>query len=206
VPAGPIPISVTLSTLADRVSAWQGHRAPEAPRGARLLFDGAIPVSRTLAVTRSIVRANPRLHPLDALILATHAAALADRTGLPYGFFCATLLQESAFDPQAVSSAGAIGIAQFTLSTADAYGVDPFDWRDAMRGSADLLARYVQAYRGTYDDPYAAALAAYNAGPGAVAYYHGIPPYPETQDYIADIYDRWARIVRDETGLRAARR
>jgi soluble lytic murein transglycosylase-like protein len=179
VPAGPIPISVTLSTLADRVSAWQGHRAPEAPRGARLLFDGAIPVSRTLAVTRSIVRANPRLHPLDALILATHAAALADRTGLPYGF---------------------------TLSTADAYGVDPFDWRDAMRGSADLLARYVQAYRGTYDDPYAAALAAYNAGPGAVAYYHGIPPYPETQDYIADIYDRWARIVRDETGLRAARR
>jgi soluble lytic murein transglycosylase-like protein len=183
------------------MSAWDGHRAPEAARGLRLLFDAPIPAGRVLAVTRSIVRANPRLHPLDALIFATHAVALADRVGLPYGFFCATLLQESAFDPDAVSSAGAIGIAQFTLGTADIYGVDPFDWRDAMRGSAELLAQYVRDYRGTYDDPYAAALAAYNAGPGAVAYYHGIPPYPETQGYIADIYDRWARIVRDQTGL-----
>jgi soluble lytic murein transglycosylase-like protein len=173
---------------------------PETPRGARLLFDGPIPASRAVAVTRSIVRANPRLHPMDALILATHAVSLAHEAGLPYGFFCATLLQESAFDPEAVSSAGAIGIAQFTLDTADAYGVDPFDWRSAMQGSANLLAGYVRDYTGVYGDPYAAALAAYNAGPGAVASYHGIPPYPETQGYIGDVYDRWARILRDATG------
>ena len=42
----------------------------------------------------------------------------------------------------------------------------------------------------------------YNAGPGTVAYYHGVPPYPETRGYIDDIYDRWSRIVRDTTGLR----
>ncbi|HEY0797891.1 MAG TPA: lytic transglycosylase domain-containing protein [Candidatus Baltobacteraceae bacterium] len=181
------------------MQAWRGDRAPESPRGLRLLFDARRPATPALAVTLSIVRANPRLHPLDALELAAHAVALAHAYDLPYGFFCATLLQESAFDPDAVSSAGAIGIAQFTLDTADSYDVDPFDWRDAMRGSASLLARYVRAYRGVYSDPYAAALAAYNAGPGAVSYYGGIPPYAETREYVADIYDRWARIIRDAT-------
>ena len=66
-----------------------------------------------------------------------------------------------------------------------------------MSGSAALLGRYVDAYAGTYPDPYAAALAAYNAGPGAVEYYKGIPPYAETREYIFDIYDRWSRILRD---------
>ncbi len=111
------------------------------------------------------------------------------------------LLQESAFSPDAMSPAGAVGIGQFTLDTAADAGVDPFDWRSAMDGSAALMGGYVREYDGVYPDPYAAALAAYNAGPGTVAYYHGVPPYPETRDYIGDIYDRWARIIRDTTGL-----
>jgi soluble lytic murein transglycosylase-like protein len=130
-------------------------------------------------------------------MLATHAETVADGAGLDYGFFSATLLEESAFAPDALSSAGAVGIAQFTLETADGYGIDPFDWRDAMAGAARLLRHYLDDYTGHYPDPYAAALAAYNAGPGAVAQYDGVPPYPETQAYIADIYDRWARIELD---------
>ena len=129
------------------------------------------------------------------------AAAAGRREGLDPDFFTATLLQESAFDPGALSAAGAVGIAQFTLPTAAAEGVDPFDWSAAIDGSARLLGRYVRAYTGQYADPYGAALAAYNAGPGAVAAYHGVPPYPETRAYIADIYDRWSRIVRDESSL-----
>jgi len=54
---------------------------------------------------------------------------------------------------------------------------------------------YVARYRGRDDDPYALALAAYDAGPAAVATYHGVPPYAETRDYIIDIRDRWSRIV-----------
>ncbi len=73
-----------------------------------------------------------------------------------------------------------------------------------MEGSAALLGRYVNAYDGLYADPYATALAAYNAGPGTVAYYHGVPPYAETRAYIALVYDRWARILRD-TGSRSRR-
>jgi len=185
--------------------SWRLPLATESLRGMRLLYDARVPAKPALAVTRSILRSNPRLDPLDALIMATHAIGIARAAGLDYGFFCATLLQESGFDPWALSSAGAVGIGQFTLETADAYGVDPFDWRDAMRGSASLLGRYLREYDGRYDDPYAAALAAYNAGPEAVAHYHGVPPYRETKEYIGDTYDRWSRIVRDVTGAGARR-
>lgn len=189
---------IRLALLEDRVRAWRMHRAPGAAAGLRLAFDAPTPVGfPALAATRSIVRANPHLHPIDALLSATRAVHAAENNRLPYGFFCAMLLQESAFDPEALSSAGAVGIAQFTMGTARAQGVDPYDWRDAIRGAARLLAGYVRAYTGVYADPYATALAAYNAGPGAVAYYHGIPPYRETKEYISDIYDRWSRIARD---------
>jgi soluble lytic murein transglycosylase-like protein len=119
---------------------------------------------------------------------------------LPPEFLAATILQESAYDPSALSAAGAIGIAQFEIETADAYGIDPLDPNRAIPGAARLLASYVADYRGVYADPYATALAAYNAGPGAVAYYHGVPPYQETRDYIALIYERWGRIAGYERG------
>ncbi|HKU68038.1 MAG TPA: lytic transglycosylase domain-containing protein [Candidatus Baltobacteraceae bacterium] len=142
-----------------------------------------------------MLHTNARLSPIDALLLAGATVNAARRTGLPPEFLAATLLQESAFDPQAISSAGAVGIAQFMPTTADGIGIDPFDPFDAINGAAQLLSQYVRAYGERYADPYAAALAAYNAGPGAVAHYGGVPPYPETRDYINDIVDRWAKIA-----------
>ncbi len=189
--------SVSLKNLEDRVQSWRLPLPSSELRGLRLLYDTPISAGPTLGAVHSIVRSNPRLDPFDALRLATAAVGFARERGLDPGFFCATLLQESAFAPDARSAAGAVGIAQFTLDTADGEGIDPFDWSDAMRGSSDLLARYVRAYDGVYPDPYAAALAAYNAGPGAVDAYHGVPPYAETREYVSDIYDRWARIERD---------
>ncbi|GAC1442473.1 MAG: hypothetical protein NVS3B17_02000 [Vulcanimicrobiaceae bacterium] len=202
---GPTDIVVRLDALTERVASWRIPLASADLRGLRLLYDTPVPGGPTLAVVRSAVRANHRLDPFDALVFVTHARGMARRHRLDGGFFCATLLQESGFNPDAISAAGAVGIAQFTLETADRAGVDPFDWADAMRGSAALLGGYVSAYDGVYPDPYAAALAAYNAGPGAVARYRGIPPYPETRDYILDIFDRWSRIDRDATGLRKRR-
>jgi soluble lytic murein transglycosylase-like protein len=144
---------------------------------------------------RSIVRANPRIAALDALALATTASIAARREGIDPFFIASALLQESAFDPGAISAAGAYGIGQFTVPTARFYQIDPFDPRDAIDGSARVLASYVARYARSAGDPYALALAAYNAGPGAVAYYHGVPPYPETRAYIADIHERWARLI-----------
>ncbi|MEO9170108.1 MAG: lytic transglycosylase domain-containing protein, partial [Candidatus Baltobacteraceae bacterium] len=148
-----------------------------------------------IAITRAILRTNPRMTAMGALVLAQATAQAARRNGLPPEFLGATLLQESAYDPYALSAAGAVGIAQFELETAAASGVDPFDPFDALDGAARLLASYVRRYRGRYPDAYAAALAAYNAGPQAVAHYHGVPPYAETREYIADIFERWGRIA-----------
>ena len=141
------------------------------------------------------MRTNPRITAMAAVMLSDATARAARSVELPPEFLGATLLQESAFDPHALSAAGAVGIAQFELETAAEAGVDPYDPFDAIAGASRLLAGYVARYRGRYPDPYAAALAAYNAGPGAVAHYRGIPPYPETQEYVFDIYDRWRRIV-----------
>lgn len=160
----------------------------------RLLRDGPRTFSATLAIARAILHTNARISPVDALQLAGATAQAARANGIPAEFLAATLLQESAFDPRALSSAGAVGVAQFMPSTAEIVGVNPFDPYDAIPGAAGLLAGYVRAYA-AYPNPYAEALAAYNAGPGAVDAYHGIPPYPETRTYIDDIVDRWAKIA-----------
>lgn len=175
--------------------SWPVPSHVDALAGARLFQDGPRVSYPEIAIARAIMRTNPRINAMGALLLAGATAREARAARLPPEFLGATLLQESAYDPRALSVAGAVGIAQFELETAAESGVDPYDPFDAIAGASRLLAGYVQRYRGRYADAYAAALAAYNAGPGAVARYHGIPPYAETRTYIADIYERWGRIA-----------
>ncbi len=179
--------------------SWPSPAKVDALAGAVLVRDGGSLAQPELAIARAILRTNPRIVASYALLFAGTTADAARAQALPPEFLAATLLQESAYDPTAVSSAGAIGIAQFMPETAAAAGVDPYDPFDAIPGAAALLGGYVADYRGRYVDPYVAALAAYNAGPLAVAAYHGVPPYAETRQYIALIYDRWARIVSYES-------
>jgi soluble lytic murein transglycosylase-like protein len=102
---------------------------------------------------------------------------------VPIELLASQLYAESNFNPFAVSGAGARGLAQFTPETARAYGLDdPFDGNAAIDAQAhlmhDLIARYKTA---------ALALAAYNAGAGAVDRFHGIPPFAETQAYVTKV-------------------
>jgi soluble lytic murein transglycosylase-like protein len=173
---------------------WPAPSHIDALVGARMFEDGPCVGSVQLAIARAILRTNPRITAIGSLGLAGLTVRAAIRAGLPPEFLAATILQESAYDPFAISSAGAIGIAQFEIETADEYGVEPLDPHSAIDGAAQLLATYLRAY-GSAANPYALALAAYNAGPGAVAAYGGVPPYPETRQYIALIDDRWGRIA-----------
>lgn len=102
--------------------------------------------------------------------------------GVPANLLYCMLNQESGFDATAVSPCGAIGIAQFMPDTAASLGVDPSDPSSAIPGAAKLL-------RMNYDEfgSWELALAAYNAGSGAVQEYGGIPPYAETQNYVSSI-------------------
>jgi soluble lytic murein transglycosylase-like protein len=192
------PANIRIDVLRDAASSWHIPVPASTIHGARLFMDSPRGSGMLAATVRNILRTNPRLVPIDALVLAQATFVAARTHRIAAGFLAATLLQESAFDPRAISSAGAVGIGQFTIGTADAYGVDPWDPAAAIDGTARLLARYVAGYRRAGDpDPYALAMAAYNAGPLAVARYGGVPPYPETREYIADIYERWSRIIRD---------
>jgi soluble lytic murein transglycosylase-like protein len=192
------PATVNVDALRDAVLSW--HIPPPVPltRGIRLYMDAPRHGGQVTATVRSIMRTNPRLSAVDALVLAEATVRAAKQAGIDPGFLAATLLQESAYDPAAMSSAGAAGIGQFMVATADGWGIDPFDPVAAIGATARLLAEYVRDYRlRGIGDPYALALAAYNAGPAAVEAYGGIPPYAETREYVSDIVERWSRIVRD---------
>lgn len=109
-------------------------------------------------------------------------AAATSRFGLPAGLLQAVAETESGGDPSAVSGAGAEGIMQLMPSTAAGLGVDPFDPSQAIPAAAGMLSSYLQRFGSV-----PLALAAYNAGPGAVGTYGGVPPYPQTVQYVAKI-------------------
>jgi cell wall-associated NlpC family hydrolase len=117
--------------------------------------------------------------------LSSYAASFSQNEmayKLPTGLLAAVAQTESGGNASAVSPAGARGLMQLMPSTASGLGVDPFNPTQSIRGAAELLSNYLQRYGSV-----PLALAAYNAGPGAVDQYGGVPPYTETQNYVRKI-------------------
>jgi soluble lytic murein transglycosylase-like protein len=113
----------------------------------------------------------------DAKTLVHDAAV---RNSLPPAFVASVAKAESAMKQNAVSPKGAIGVMQLMPATAKALDADPHDTEQNIDAGTRLLKELLIKY----DGDVVKALAAYNAGPGAVAKYNGLPPYRETQDYV----------------------
>ncbi|MDX2268862.1 MAG: lytic transglycosylase domain-containing protein [Bryobacter sp.] len=112
--------------------------------------------------------------------------ATAKAYGLPPEVVESVAATESAFRTNAVSHKGAIGVMQLMPGTARELGVNPHDVEENIEGGTRLLRQLLIKY----DGDLVKALAAYNAGPGAVARYGGLPPYRETQRYVKKILNR----------------
>lgn len=150
--------------------------------GEARTFDGPTLFNDSEAVA---IQEEPRDQPsvaAPAVILVRTARA----HGLDPGLLEAVAWQESRGRMSAVSPKGARGVMQLMPATAAELGVRSDDLADNIRGGAIYLRRQLDRFGSV-----PLALAAYNAGPGAVIRYRGIPPYRETRDYVARIMGRW---------------
>ena len=171
-----------------------------APGGASTSFAAALQAATTAdtapaAPIGSQNAANPddtgAMSQYDPLI--EQAAA---RYGIDPAVLHGLIQQESGFDPEAQSSAGAAGLTQLMPGTASSLGVvNPLNPAESIEGGARYLSQMMSRFGGNTED----ALAAYNAGPGAVQQYGGVPPYTETQSYVQKVLG-YAEAYRQASG------
>ena len=136
-------------------------------------------------ICRSITRAMQPHHGREGG--RSNERRIARQNQLPPQLIHSVIRVESNYDPYAVSPKGALGLMQLIPSTARRFGVsDVFDPADNIQGGARYLKYLLELYKGDN----ALALAAYNAGEGAVSRYGGVPPYPETRNYVTQVRKR----------------
>ena len=155
---------------------------------------------RIKQVNANIVKQAPQVSLQNALTEATAVQAntqptsksqilnvvsqISKKHGVDEKLVQALIKQESGFNPKAKSKSGAIGLMQLMPATAKNLGVkDPYNTVQNVEGGVKYLKSMLNKYNGNV----ILALAAYNAGPGAVDKYSGVPPYQETQNYVKNI-------------------
>jgi soluble lytic murein transglycosylase-like protein len=164
--------------------------------------------ANTLATVRTPTQTRPKATPARSNLGVT-AVNLPVQAGeaIPFqhlivaaALLAAVVKQESNFNPNAKSGAGAKGLTQLMDATARGLGVtDAFDPAQSLEGGARFLGGLMKQFHGDKS----LALAAYNAGPGAVQKYGGIPPYQETQRYVPKVLEYAAQFSRSWTGSSA---
>jgi soluble lytic murein transglycosylase-like protein len=161
----------------------------EVPAGSVLAFETE---EYTPPPPPAPVAAAPVSAPSENLTPRELITRAAERVGLPPEIVHSVARAESAYRPNAISPKGAIGLMQLMPGTAAALNADPHDPAQNADAGALYLRQLLERYDG---DPHqvSKAIAAYNAGPGAVDRYHGVPPYRETVQYVRRVLRQYEK-------------
>jgi soluble lytic murein transglycosylase-like protein len=186
---------MSLSTIGTRLGELQTMVAqmntPAAPAPAPTPAATAptSPFAGALAAAQTSPSAAPVSGAGASSAFDSEINAAAASNGIDPALLKGLVSQESGFNPSARSGAGAVGLTQLMPGTASALGVtNPLDPAQSLQGGAKYLREQLDRFGG--DETL--ALAAYNAGPGAVQKYGGVPPYAETQNYVTSVMSKAA--------------
>jgi hypothetical protein len=173
----------------DHVGIYLGNgkmiAAPQPGEVVKIQDVGTPAVIRRVLTQQSVGTAAVSGGSLAGVPYADLFQRAGSRHGVDASLLAAVASQESNFNSQAVSPAGAQGLMQFMPATARGLGVNPLDPTSSIDGAARYLSSLSKQFGST-----PLALAAYNAGPGTVSRYGGIPPYPETQNYVRAVMSK----------------
>jgi soluble lytic murein transglycosylase-like protein len=196
---------MSVSTAVDRVSqiealiASAGAGSPSPSSATSTSFDQQLSQASTAQAATSTTAA-PSVGGSGSVPYEQQIDAAAAKYGIDPAVLKGLIKQESGFNPSAGSSAGAQGLTQLMPGTASSLGVtDLHDPAQSIDGGAHYLKMQLDRFGGDYSK----ALAAYNAGPGAVQRYGGVPPYSETQNYVKNVL-AFAQQYRQDGGQAAA--
>ncbi len=145
---------------------------------------------QTLVIKRAIASFNPRLSAREVDTIGDSIIAYSARYGVDPTLVVAVIAAESRFNPNARSYKGAMGLGQLMPATAAAHNVDATDPIENLHLAIRIIRKNLDKYN---NDPLR-ALAAYNAGTGAVDRHGGVPPYRETRNYLWTIYEYYCKL------------
>ncbi len=170
----------------DHVGIYLGNgkmiAAPQAGESVKVQDVGKPTVIRRMLPEQTMTPSTTGGGSLAGVPYADLFSRAASRYGVDASLLAAMASQESGFDSSAVSPAGAQGLMQFMPATASGLGVNAMDPASAIDGAARYLSSLKKQFGSTE-----LALAAYNAGPGTVQRYGGVPPYGETRSYVQKV-------------------
>ena len=190
VPAGELAAASRISELQQLIERARGVATGTTTAPAPLAATPSTAPTAFAAALQAATAATPASAPTSGAEGAGTGAydalieQAAQRNGLDPAVLHGLIQQESAFNPGAQSSAGASGLTQLMPGTASSLGVtNPLDPAQSIEGGARYLSQMMAQFGGNTSE----ALAAYNAGPGAVQQYGGVPPYAETESYVTKV-------------------